>query len=191
MKLSSPVGNGWFFRPCEKWVLRHPEVFWEDCSDPDSWCIHMLLLRGPGGIKEAPRNCVAGHLPVASGNVNTILPTFTCPVFLTDSQRGTVEGQVAQRVKIRQRKQTFLSPLVFFPFQISWRRENISRVSFSAFSKQMHWQTCANLPTWNTKQTWSRFKVSESREDPGPWAQSPRRKFATFTNFNSIGHIHL
>ena len=63
----------------------------EDCSDPDSWYIHMLMLQED---KLASQNLWGRPLSISLWDMNTVLPTFICSIFLRGFLRDTVKCQV-------------------------------------------------------------------------------------------------
>ena len=63
----------------------------EDCSDPDSWYIHVLLRQED---KLVSQNLWHRPLSISLWDMNTVLPTFICSIFLTGSLRDIVECQV-------------------------------------------------------------------------------------------------
>lgn len=83
----------------------------EDCSDPDSWYIHMLLLQED---KLVSQNLWGRPLSIFLWEMKTVLPTFICSIFLTGFLRNTVKCQVW-----RDKDKKTSIPIVFFLSQTS------------------------------------------------------------------------
>lgn len=94
----------------------------EDCSDPDSWYIHVLLLQED---KLVSQNLWHRPLSISLWDMNTVLPTFICSIFLTGFLRDIVECQVWRG----EDKKTSI-PMVFFSVPNFIKPENISRITF-------------------------------------------------------------
>ena len=113
----------------------------EDCSDPDSWYIHMLLLQED---KLVSQNLWGRPLSIFLWEMKTVLPTFICSIFLTGFLRNTVKCQV-WRDKDKKNKHSY--SLFSVPNFI--KPEKISRVTFFFFitfkTKKKFFLFCFNL----------------------------------------------